>query len=195
MQRPDEERHPIVKRTDDAPGFRSCGAKKRSGKLCTQPAGFGTDHPGTGQCRYHGGATVVGNRIAAREEVEQVSKVLRLSGLRRMNPADALMEELSRAAGAVAYFDERVAQADLTSPMDILLVEMWNEQRKMYLQTAALAARAGIDERAIRIQEQSAQALVAALLAVLAKMDLAPEQIAVAKVEMATQLRALSAAS
>lgn len=134
---------------------------------------------------------------------------LRLSGLRKMAPADALMEELSRAAGAVAYFDELVARirmADevvdaeggeyqILSPVAIGLIELWNEQRKMYVQTAALAARAGIEERAIRIQEETAQVLVAALMAVLNGLDLTPEQIAQGRVLMATQLRALPSAS
>lgn len=37
----------------------TCGAKTRSGKLCKNPAGHGTDHPGEGRCRRHGGVTQV----------------------------------------------------------------------------------------------------------------------------------------
>lgn len=140
----------------------------------------------------------MGDRIAAREEVEQVSQILRLSGLKHINPQDALMEELARCAGAVAYFDEIVAKLSpeqLMSPLAQIQLDLWNEQRSMYQRTAALAARAGIEERAIKIQEAQAQAMVAALMAVLAKMDLTPEQVATARVEMATQLRALAVAS
>lgn len=38
-----------------------CGAKRHShpGMTCKQPAGFRTDHPGEGRCRYHGGCSVV----------------------------------------------------------------------------------------------------------------------------------------
>lgn len=33
-----------------------CGAhKKRGGGICTRPAGWGTQHPGTGRCKLHGG--------------------------------------------------------------------------------------------------------------------------------------------
>ena len=32
-----------------------CGAKNRLGRPCQQPAGAGTDHPGEGRCRHHGG--------------------------------------------------------------------------------------------------------------------------------------------
>ncbi len=32
-----------------------CEAKTRSGTPCKLPAGWGTDHPGTGRCKLHGG--------------------------------------------------------------------------------------------------------------------------------------------
>lgn len=35
----------------------SCGAKARRGGICGQAAGWGTDHPGRGRCRLHGGAS------------------------------------------------------------------------------------------------------------------------------------------
>ena len=35
-----------------------CGAKtRRSGTPCRRPAGWGTDHPGRGRCKLHGGAS------------------------------------------------------------------------------------------------------------------------------------------
>lgn len=38
-----------------------CGARKgkgpNKGKLCQKPAGWGTDHLGTGRCKYHGGCS------------------------------------------------------------------------------------------------------------------------------------------
>ena len=37
-----------------------CGAKKRKSGTCRQPAGWGTDHPGEGRCKLHGGASVRG---------------------------------------------------------------------------------------------------------------------------------------
>ena len=198
MQKPDEQRHPRLRRKGSGEGYKSCGARTKAGGRCTQPAGFGTDHPGFGQCKYHGGDNVVGDAIAAREEVAAVSKILRLSGLERCNPQDALMEELARAAGAVRYFDDIVAKIEpnqLLFPQSQIQIDMWNEQRTMLARTAALALRAGIEERAVRVQEVQAQAMVGALLAVLSKLDLSPEQVATAKVEMASKLRELSAAS
>ena len=36
-----------------------CGAKrtKRGGTPCKHPAGYGTDHPGQGACKFHGGCS------------------------------------------------------------------------------------------------------------------------------------------
>lgn len=38
-----------------------CGARKRSNpyERCTQAAGWGTDHPGVGRCKLHGGASPI----------------------------------------------------------------------------------------------------------------------------------------
>lgn len=37
----------------------ACGARTRSRGVCSHPAGWGTDHPGQGRCKLHGGATPV----------------------------------------------------------------------------------------------------------------------------------------
>lgn len=34
---------------------KTCGAKTRAGTPCKRPAGWGTDHVGTGRCKLHGG--------------------------------------------------------------------------------------------------------------------------------------------
>lgn len=36
-----------------------CGAKTRAGTPCRKPLGWGTDHPGQGRCKLHGGATPI----------------------------------------------------------------------------------------------------------------------------------------
>src|SRR5690349_3505226 len=37
-----------------------CGAKNRQGQPCKRPAGWGTDHVGSGKCKLHGGASLKG---------------------------------------------------------------------------------------------------------------------------------------
>jgi hypothetical protein len=36
-----------------------CGGQTTAGGTCTQRAGWGTDHPGTGRCKLHGGSVPV----------------------------------------------------------------------------------------------------------------------------------------
>jgi hypothetical protein len=36
-----------------------CGATNRHGKACQHPAGWGTNHPGEGRCKNHGGSTQI----------------------------------------------------------------------------------------------------------------------------------------
>lgn len=36
---------------------KKCGAKTRAGTPCQQPAGWGTNHVGTGRCKLHGGSS------------------------------------------------------------------------------------------------------------------------------------------
>jgi len=45
-----------------------CGARTRAGTPCRRPAGWGTDHPGRGRCKLHGGRAgpPKGNRNAVK---------------------------------------------------------------------------------------------------------------------------------
>lgn len=41
--------------------YPTCNARKRQGEgLCTRPAGWGTNHPGHGRCKLHGGVLAAG---------------------------------------------------------------------------------------------------------------------------------------
>ena len=37
--------------------YEICGAKTKRGTPCLRPAGWGTNHPGTGRCKLHGGCS------------------------------------------------------------------------------------------------------------------------------------------
>src|SRR6056297_3141188 len=71
--------------------YEICGAKtKKDGSPCQKPAGWGTDHPGVGKCKLHGGATPVkhglyskytNNRLA--EKIDELSENEELLDLRK----------------------------------------------------------------------------------------------------------------
>lgn len=45
--------------SEDKKNYETCGAKTRAGTPCKKPAGWGTNHKGTGKCKLHGGATPI----------------------------------------------------------------------------------------------------------------------------------------
>lgn len=97
------------------PKGRLCGAQKRqSAKTCTQPAGWGTDHPGRGVCKFHGGTTINHRKAAAleagREAIVRYQAqlpVLGIGGDRPMvHPLQVLVDNMHRAQLTVYWLDQ-----------------------------------------------------------------------------------------
>lgn len=86
----------------------TCGAKTRSGGPCRHEAGWGTDHPGAGRCKLHGGSTPIKHGI--------YSRVLRPRH-------QALLAELSEAPVDDPSDDIRVHQV-----LVLAALEQWQEQ-------------------------------------------------------------------
>lgn len=179
--------------------YKICGADKKDHTPCKLPAGYGTDHPGFGHCRFHYGNTYSGKVAAAKVELAEVADRVGMTNARAGVTAEQIvMEELSRSAGAVAYFDAMVAQIEpdmLDSPQASTLMAHWNTQRGMLANLSMAMIKAGLEERAVRVAEGQATALVAAVMAVLTDegLGLAPEQVQAGRRLMADRLRALGA--
>lgn len=93
---------------DDSAGFERCGAKGRTGQPCGLPAGHGTDHPGIGRCKLHGGSTPNHQRSARTELARRECVKL---GLRiETHPADALLEEIYRTQANVYFYEALVGE-------------------------------------------------------------------------------------
>jgi hypothetical protein len=98
------------------PDEKYCNGKKskRANEYCEQAPGWGTNHPGIGRCKWHGGAApnyeqkVTHLRAAAAVEVYGLP--------RDIDPHDALLEELARTAGHVDWL--RVQVGNLEHPGD-----------------------------------------------------------------------------
>lgn len=82
-----------------------CGGQRYGqpeGVLCTRPKGWGTQHPGIGRCKRHGGATQSHARAAeleiARRECERLGVPVEI------DPGEALIRELWETAGNVAFY-------------------------------------------------------------------------------------------
>lgn len=95
-----------------------CGADKRSGDgTCTRPAGWGTQHPGTGHCKFHGGSTPNGQLFAAREEVALLGFHTEID----IEPHEALLVCVRLTAGRLAYCTHKVEELKQDEHMGRLL--------------------------------------------------------------------------
>ena len=191
---------------------RYCGAKKKQGEgTCTRPAGWGTDHPGAGRCKLHGGCAPSG-RIAAMNE--QARKAVETYGLPRdISPTDALLEEVRYSAGHVAWLRAKVAEleaADLvwgvteeadrnatefagTDVTRSAAVNTWLDlyfrERKHLLDLTKTAISVGIEKRRVRLAEAQGSLMNDVIRRILARLSLSPDQSALLPVVVPEELR------
>lgn len=195
-----------------------CGGKRRGadseGKLCTRPAGWGTEHAGTGRCKLHGGSTrshTTAGRVAL------ASAAVTTFGLpREIDPRDALLEEVYRSAGAVDWLQQQVRaleaeqvvwgkaeevekQAGEFPGLDTthkaavnVWVQLWQTERAHLVKVAKEAINAGVEERRVRLAEQQGSLLASVIKAVLGDLDLSPDQMAKVSVIVPRHLRAVA---
>jgi hypothetical protein len=182
-----------------------CGAKTRqedSAEFCGLPAGWGSDHPGIGRCKLHGGNTgkqrTGAARIKAEQEVRDVLAELDVA------PVDDPLTALSQLAGQVVAW--QTATATLVNRLDDqvryegatgaeqLRAEVGLYERAMDRANTVLStiARLDIDGRLVRIEEAKAQLLMEAVQAGLASIGVTGEQAAKVKRVMARKLRSVA---
>src|SRR5262245_32355496 len=107
-------------------GSGKCGAKTRSGGQCGRPKGWGTDHPGTGHCKFHGGSTRNGEKHAAKEHAVIMGHALDIE------PHEALLMCVRIAAGEVAYCSALIYELEkpTVSTMFGPKLDLWIEVRQ-----------------------------------------------------------------
>lgn len=186
----------------------------RGNELCTRPAGWGTDHPGVGPCKLHGGNT--SNHVTAAIVTQAKSAVVTFGLPREIDPRDALLEEVYRAAGIVDFLREQVQKlqaeevvwgkaeevekqagefpgVDVTHKAGVnVWVELYAKERKHLVDVCKAAIQAGIEERRVRLAEQQGSLLANVIKAILGDLDLSPEQAARAPQVAARHLRAVA---
>lgn len=194
---------------------RVCGAQRSKGQgTCQRPAGWGTDHPGHGACKLHGGSTPT-HRSAAQAELAR--RAVTTYGLPRdIGPAVALLEEVHRTAGHVSWLQAKVADLEeedlvwgITEQVDKQATEysgtdttraakpnlwlvLYQQERKHLAAVAKAAIDAGCHERLVRLAEEQGAVLAGAIRAILADLDLTAEQRTRVREVVPRHLRALS---
>lgn len=170
---------------------RKCGATLKGDRegRCSKPAGWGTDHPGEGQCKYHGGGTAVGNRIAATASLET------LIGYKvNVSPLDALLLCVRIAAAEVVLFTAKLDEIDenelKTRPRSEQLdkagrvhdlkgpetLNLWMKERQKAMDRltrySKMALDAGVEERLVSLAERAGSQMAGLLKAILNELDL-----------------------
>ena len=183
----------------------ACGAKTKAGSPCARPAGWGTTHPGAGNCKLHGGASpngeLHGNLELAKREAAVMGQPL------PVDPGDALLQCIQIAAGEVQYASLRIAELDddqavveqrqvKTRPLSEgkdgedphTIVEevttsttaelhIWIRVRQQAMDRlvnySSVAIKAGLEERRVKIAEQTGQLIASAVRGILEELGVA----------------------
>jgi hypothetical protein len=174
-----------------------CGANTKRGAICHKPAGWGTPYR-HGRCKLHGGASPTHVKAAQRREAALAVVTLGLT--RDVDPHEALLEEVHRAAGHVAWLGEVVAQLDknqmihgITRTVQLpdgtrtvearaavsLWVKLYQEERRDLVRVSKLAIDAGVPGRQVRLAEAQARQLAGVIRAILTDLghDLEDQQV------------------
>lgn len=184
-------------------GTAKCGAKTRSGGKCGRPKGWGTDHPGHGHCKFHGGSTPSGVKHAAKETA------LVMGAAMDMDPHEALLWCVRIAAGEVQYASERVAelsQEDAVGPVTERVsevqapaVHIWIDVRQKALGSLAkyskMAIDAGVAERQVQLAERYGEMIASLIGGILGDLKLTKAQKDAAREIVPRRLQALEAGS
>jgi hypothetical protein len=162
-----------------------CGAKTRSAGRCGLPAGHGTDHVGIGHCKLHGGCTPTQVKAA---QNQMAASAVQTYGLPvEVDPHEALLDELHRTAGHVAWLGMKVQGLEddsLHGPVGggehshareepHVWVRLYQEERVHLGRIAKTCIEVGIEERRVRLAERMGELFAAALGRILEQLGVA----------------------
>ena len=181
----------------------------RRGHQCQLPAGWQTEHPGTGKCRFHAGLTKQSNIKAQRENLLEKAKVNEMiygTPVEEIDPGAAVLQELARTAGHVQWLYEKMQEVETEYGQDAALqqstkmgrtpavwIDLYYRERQHLLTVAKTAASMGIQERQIRMAEEQGRLLADVIRAFMNDPDLglSPEQMVRAPELMRRHLAAI----
>lgn len=172
-----------------------CGAKKATAEgTCHLNAGYGTSHPGSGRCKWHGGNTEAGKISAARKAGQLLVKYVDPF---EIDPTTALLQELYRTAGHVRYLDQQIASWELKTdeeipPEQAQWMRVHMVERMHMAKVAKTALDAGVAEREIRLAEQQGERLASAIERILDQLELSAAQLALVPLVVPGILRSMT---
>jgi len=198
-----------------------CGAKlrgKKAGQTCSL-----TPPEGAKRCWRHGANSpqakaAAARRVAEAEARETMAKAVRTLGLPiDIDPGKALLDEIHWTAGHVAWLRDKVQELkddDLVwgrtqtdngigpqGPVDTVTekadpnvwYQLYLKEREHLAKVCALALRAGIEERKVKLAESQGLLVADVIRRILGALGLSPEQQALVPEIVPRELRALAA--
>jgi hypothetical protein len=139
-----------------------CNATNREGDPCKRSAELGTP-----VCYFHGGKAPQTLAVADRKKKEQsAARIVEILGLPRdIDPHEALIEELSRSAGNVAWLQsvlndqgmDALTESTMGGRKTSVWYRMWTAERDRLTKVSAECARAGVQERRVSVIEENAR--------------------------------------
>lgn len=155
-----------------------CGAKRKNGEPCQRGAGWGTEQPGKGPCKLHGGRLPnVVTRYARIGAIEQARVYLDDPDL-DIEPTDAALFNVKVAHTMVRFQRAKVAALEVIDPDDVAELD---RAIRTAQHVTDVALKANIAERLVNIAERAGETLaliceegIAALIA--AGLKISPEQ-------------------
>lgn len=182
-----------------------CAAKTSAGNPCKRPPIAGAT-----VCRVHGGSAPQVKAAAAARVAEQRARdaVERFSLPRDVDPHVALLEEVHRTAGQVAYLQAVMAdiagdesgkdaatrvltQYTEAGRQPSVWVRLLGDAQDRLVKAAVAAIKAGVEERQVRLAEDQGALVMQVLQQVI--LALPPEHRETARVAAAQQLRLVAA--
>jgi hypothetical protein len=141
--------------------------------------GWGTNHPGIGACKFHGGATPNAVKAAASEELRTL-----LGKPMEINPLDALLWCIKIRAGEVKWLSEQMAKLREHKWTEQTIagrqLHLWAKERKEAMGDLArfsqMAISLGIAERAVKLAEQYGEMISRLIEGILADLELSTAQ-------------------
>lgn len=174
-------------------GRRCTATSKRTGTQCGAWA-----VPGLDVCQWHGAATPAAQAKAARIVERQAAELAaqRIGVPVQTTPQQALLDEVQRAAGMVAYYGARVEEIANENREDLIRgvtkeetrvgfqpgttksveavpniwLTLWNEERDRLARVSTAAIRAGIEERRVELAEREGVLVASVVRRVLDEM-------------------------
>ena len=182
-----------------------CGWMRDDGTPCERRAGWNTDHLGAGRCSHHKGKTRQGLFKGAWLMAHGLARKLNVT------PWEALLEEVRRTAGAVAWLQLKVgeteddeqllidsqAEDELGMPAGLQPMRPWYRmyvaERQWLGRVSKMALDAGVAERMVAQMELEGQEIARVISATLDALELTPMQWDIARATVRRELMALDA--